>query len=171
MEVRSCVYRLATKHELHTSARGTGKYALCQSYLIYLHQTEVIQPHLLTVKQILGPSGWGPQSRDACGVNIENYTTRMNTNLSPISNCLTSRATVGVRGEIVLVLPKQTCTICTALYFYNCLKKSASVAMPSGSGRACSLRSFDFGVCSVTGHQSFLKKGSIRTSQINKLHV
>lgn len=100
----------------------------------------------------------GPQSRDGCGVNIENYTTRMNTNLSPISNCLTSRATVDVRGETVLVLPKQTCTICKALYSYNCLKKSASVAMPSGSGHARSLRSFDFEVFSVTGFQSFLKR-------------
>jgi len=91
------------------------------------------------------------QSRDGCEVNNENCTTRMNTNISPIS-------TVDVREEIVLVLPKQTCTIWNAMYSYNCLNKSAGAAMSSGSGRACSLRSFDFEVCSVIGSQSFLKR-------------
>lgn len=116
----------------------------------------MIQPHLLTVKQLLGPSGWGP--RAVMDVNIETYTTRMNTNLSPISNCLTRCATVDVREEIVLVSPKETCTLYKALYSYNCLKKSASVAMPSGSGCASSLRSFDSEVFPLTGSQSFLKR-------------
>lgn len=116
----------------------------------------MIQPHLLTVKQLLGPSGWGPTA--VMDVNTENYTTRMNINLSSISNCLTSCATVDVREEIVLVSAKQTCKIYKALYSYNCLKKSASVAMPSGSRRACSLRSFDSEVFPLTGSQSFLKR-------------
>ena len=47
---------------------------LFQSCLVHLHRT-VIQPHLLPVKQLLGP-----QSCDGCAVKTENYTTTMNLN-------------------------------------------------------------------------------------------
>lgn len=48
---------------------------LFQSRLVHLHRTEVIHPHLLPVKQLLGP-----QTRNGCAVKTEKYTTRMNFN-------------------------------------------------------------------------------------------
>jgi len=54
-------------------------------------------PASLTTGETASRTIWvGPQSLDGCGVNNENYTTRMNTILSPISNCLTIRVGVDV---------------------------------------------------------------------------
>jgi hypothetical protein len=67
MEVKNCIYRLTKKHENNMYQREAqtkipSPKAVGQSCLVHLHQASVIQPHILTVKQLLGPSAWGSRA-------------------------------------------------------------------------------------------------------------